>query len=141
MTHSQSVKVCAFSDAHVRASTSGGVLYVQVITLIIYYQFPIGHFACSSFVLPGIKHPQCVQVLTAVKCSQSEQMEYLRSCSSSSANCVSGFIKSQGRTTPVSWRSMFFFLHSSQASLLTICNFPPFNIQYKKVQPCNAMRQ
>ena len=34
MTHSQSVKVCALRDAHVRASTSGGVLYVQVMTLI-----------------------------------------------------------------------------------------------------------
>lgn len=33
MTHSQSVKVCAFNDAHVRARTSGGVLYVQVMTL------------------------------------------------------------------------------------------------------------
>ena len=34
MTHSQSVKVCALSDAHVRARTSGGVLWVQVMTLI-----------------------------------------------------------------------------------------------------------
>jgi hypothetical protein len=35
MTHSQSVKVWFFRDAQVRASTSGGVLYVQVMTLII----------------------------------------------------------------------------------------------------------
>ena len=34
MTHSQSVKVWFFRDAHVRANTSGGVLYVQVMTLI-----------------------------------------------------------------------------------------------------------
>ena len=34
MTHSQSVNVWALSDAQVRASTSGGVLYVQVMTLI-----------------------------------------------------------------------------------------------------------